>query len=262
MTTPQDFETRTVETIKQVLEQLCSCLDLMGGISSRGVLDNFMFYSAKQMKESAEGYLFLREHGGIQCTKLLVRPMIELMVRVKAVQATPPLLYQIIFTEWSRYCTWIRLTCERQSVAYDSARHDAEWQKFKKHCEEQFSNTKLEEKKIPIEQVALAAQLHGYYDSHYRLYSTFTHGTLLAVMGILDEISKKEDNIAVSLCVFAIIEALDSRGVKAQKMEALRIRLGEDRDLLSGAEMRRPIQGQPNRHASDRQVDARLAQGN
>lgn len=236
MTPPLDLEARTLETVRQVLEELCGCLDSMGEISSRGVLDNFMFWSAKQMKESAEGYLFLREHGGIQCSKLLIRPMIELMVRVQAVQSTPPVLYQILFTEWSRYCTWIRLTCERQSILYDRARHDAEWQKFKKHCEEQFPNTTLEEKKMPIEQVASAAQMHGYYDSHYRMYSSFTHGTLLAVMGILDELSEKEDNVAVSLCVFAVVEALNSRGMKAENLGALRIRFDEDRALLGGTE--------------------------
>src|SRR5689334_12193439 len=103
MDQPGEDEVRTLDTVRHAFEELCTCLNSLGGKQSSGLFDNFMFKTAAYAKETAEGYIALREHGGIQCSKLFVRPLIELMLRMRVVAGNPPLLYRIVRTDWNRY---------------------------------------------------------------------------------------------------------------------------------------------------------------
>lgn len=226
---PED-DAQTLETVRQAYAELCGCLNSLGGKTETSLARKFTFHTSRQMKVAAEGYIFLREHGGSDCSKLLVRPMIELMFRLKAVDSEPFLVYRILYGEWKRRTLWIRGAAERQGVAFDEEIPVQQWQSFKARCKKEFPPERLEEARLTVEDLAEKAGMTGYYEAFYRMYCTFTHGTLEAITGHLSDLSDREDNIAVALCVLGAIEGLVETGGTSPGLSALVERLDADRN--------------------------------
>lgn len=209
----------SLQLVRELRAELAHCLNSIGG-KEYETTGKFIGYSAAHMNRAADGYIFVRESGRVDCSKLLVRPMIEIMFRLNAVKTNPALIYRIAHTEQLDREKWVRAAATRQGTKYEADK--AGWERFKRHCETQFPGPDVRDEKISLYSVAEAAGLEGYYDSHYRLYCKFTHAALEAVMGELNPLSDSEDNRTVALCLFSVIEALITIGAESPNFAALR----------------------------------------
>jgi len=212
----------SLQLVRELQAELAHCLNSIGG-KEYETIGKFIGYSAAHMNIAVEGYVFVRESGRLDCSKLLVRPMIEIMFRLNAVKSNPGLIYRIAYTENLDRDKWLRAAVMQQGKKYEP--DTAGWERFKKYCETQFSGSDVRDDKISLYSVAEAVDLEGYYDSHYRLYCKFTHAALEAVMGDLNPLSDAEDNRTVALCVFVVIEALVTIGAESPNLAAFRERL-------------------------------------
>jgi hypothetical protein len=57
--------------------------------------------------------------------------------------------------------------------------------------------------------------------AHYRIYSNYTHGALLATTGSLDHGTDPEDNRMMAMCGVGALDALISVGAKSSKRDDL-----------------------------------------
>jgi hypothetical protein len=117
-----------------------------------------------------------------------------------------------------------REAAQRLGAAYHPDEED--WRRFKTYCAAKFPGVALVDKTIKIYEVAQICGLEHYYSSFYRLYCQFTHAALEAVVGSLDSVTDKQDNIVVALCVFSAIEAFVEIGATCENFESIK------RDLL------------------------------
>lgn len=212
----------SLQLVRDLRTELAHCLNSIGG-KEYETTGKFIGYSAAHMNRAVDGYVFLRESGRVDSSKLLVRPMIEIMFRVKAVKTNPGLIYRIAYTENLERDKWLRAAVTRQGKQYQP---DADgWDRFKKYCEGKFSACDVRDEKISLYSVAESCGVEGYYDSHYRLYCKFTHAALEAVTGDLNPLSDSEDNRTAALCMFEAINALLTIGAESPNLEALQQRL-------------------------------------
>ena len=121
------------------------------------------------MNHIAEGFIFLRKSGRIDASKLLVRPLIETMFRVEAIQKKPELFYRIAYSETIvEDPKWIGSAATRAGATFDEAAHSKRFKEFKEQLSKQLPNVPLEDKYLSVWEIAEAAGMAGYYGSHYR----------------------------------------------------------------------------------------------
>lgn len=220
-----EAETASLQLACDVRAELVHVLNSLGGKQSNDAFDKFIFYSASQMNKAAEAYISLREVGRVDASKLLVRPLIEMMFRTRAVATKPKLFYRMILTERLKRNAWIKRAAKRQGEKYDPTEEARQWDVFRKHCVATFPDTDLTNEALPARTVAKEIGMLGYYDSFYAMYCSFTHGAFEAVMGKLDPISDAYDNRTVALTVFSAIEVLVPLGGESPGFESLQVRL-------------------------------------
>lgn len=220
-----EAETASLQLARDVRAELVHVLNSLGGKQSNDAFDKFIFYSASQMNKAAEAYISLREVGRVDASKLLVRPLIEMMFRTRAVATKPKLFYRMILTERLKRNDWIKGAAKRHGEAYDPREESLQWDIFRQHCVATFPDTDLKNEALSVRAIAKEIEMLPYYESFYAMYCTFTHGAFEAVMGKLDPISDAYDNRTVGLTVFSAVEVLMPLGGESPAFDSLRARL-------------------------------------
>ena len=81
--------------------------------------------------------------------------------------------------------------------------------------------------RLTIEHVADNAGMKPYYDSHYRIYSRYTHGALHGSTGNIDKATDRADNQIIAVCAFVALENLISLGAQSSERDRLEQRFGK-----------------------------------
>jgi hypothetical protein len=220
-------EQRSLQLLTDLRTELGEALNSLGGKQSRGLLDNYYFYASVYMNRAAEGFLFVREAGRVDASKLLVRPPIEVMFRIQALRRKPDVLYRIAYSEHLEEQKWLGSAAERAGEQYDAAESNKRWEEFTAKYAEQFPEHPLVATKLSVWDAAEVGGLTGYYDSHYRTYCQHTHGALRALGGFLNELTDAADNQTVALCTFTALESLTTIGANAPNLPSLLERLND-----------------------------------
>jgi len=221
-------EERSLNLLCDMQQELANALDSVGGQQSRGALDNYYFYSADHVNRAAEGFIFLRKSRRIDASKLLVRPVIETMFRVEAIQKKPELFCRIAYSESVvEDPRWIGPAARRAGATFDEDTHSKRFEKFKAKLSKQLPNVALEDNDISLREIAEVAGFARYYDSHYRMYCRYTHGALRAIGGFLTNLTDPEDNRVMGFCTFSAVNALAKIGAEAPNLQSLLQRLNE-----------------------------------
>ena len=113
----------------------------------------------------------------------------------------------------------------RAGATFDEAAHSKRFKEFKEQLSKQLPNVPLEDKYISVWEIAEAAGMAGYYGSHYRTYCRYTHGALWAIGGFLTDLTDFEDNRAMGLCTWSVLNALSAIGARTPNLQSLRQRL-------------------------------------
>jgi hypothetical protein len=220
-----EAEKRSLALGIDVQKELSAALDSLGGQPIERALDKFIGFSGRHLNYAIEGYLHLRQANRVNASKLLVRPIIEFWFRLEAVLHKPELFYRIMFTERRRRSIWLRALSQQSDQNFDETAEAEEWEVLRQHCLKTIEECDVSDQTISAESLATAAELHSYYDSHYRTYCMFTHGHLEAVLGNFDPITDPEDNLIVGRCGLGGIYVLCSIGGTSSAADSLADRL-------------------------------------
>lgn len=226
----QEAENASLSLVRETQSELASSLNSLGGKGCSGV-ERFIGFSGREMNHAVDGYISLRESGRIGSSKLLVRPAIEIMLRARAVSLQPSLIYRILFKERIDRAKWMGPIATKQGIEYDDA---AAWDEFKRHCEAMFPGETLIDAKLSLRDIAGKIGLGDFYDSTYRTYCQFTHATLEAISGDLNELTDPADNRIMAICTLMANRALFTIGAEqSDRFESLAQKMSEMVALLS-----------------------------
>src|SRR5438093_3125023 len=96
---PASAEQESLALLVDFIEEITRALKSLGGKKHNGLFDNYRFWSSKHLHRAADGFVFLRRSGRADASKFLIRPAIEIVLRLQAVKKHPDLLYRIAFSE-------------------------------------------------------------------------------------------------------------------------------------------------------------------
>jgi hypothetical protein len=230
-----DLETKSLELLCDMCNELSGAVNSLGGKSGDFSV-HFKFHSAKYLNYAAEGFIFLRQATPPRFapSKLLIRPAIEIMFRLAAIRKQPQLLYRIAYSEREEDWKWFSKTAARagKTHGYDRTTHEKLWDDFKTKYAKHFPGHKSVDQSISTYDLAAAAGLANYYDSHYRMYCRYTHAAFGAVEGRLDDLATPEDNRTMALCCLTALEVLNPLGAKMPNLNSLSKRLNNLDQML------------------------------
>jgi hypothetical protein len=233
----EDLEAESLHVLCDMCNELSGAVNSLGG-KSGDFFVHFKFRLAKYLNYAAEGFIFLRQGNPprIAPSKLLIRPAIEIMFRLAAVKKRPELLYRIAYSEREENWKWFSKTAAKvgKTHGYDRATHDKIWDDFKTKYAKHFPGHNTVDQSISTYDLAEATGLADYYDSHYRMYSRYTHAAFEAVEGLLDTLATPEDNRTMALCCLNALETLNPLGANVPNLKSLADRLNSlDKMLMA-----------------------------
>jgi hypothetical protein len=213
--------------VADLQNELAGALNSLGGMSIKHAAVKYGGFAAKHANHAAEAYVLLRQTRRFQGSKLLVRLVIESTFRFLALNKHPSLIYRIMLGERQNMLVWLRAWAKRVGDEYKNEQEQEDWDAFKKHCVDQIHGVDLTEAELSVEAIARAAEGHEFYESHYRLYSGFTHGAFAATTGQLDWVTNPGDNTAVAACLLEMLTVLRAWGAKTPTLPMLDARFAK-----------------------------------
>ena len=223
MSTGEQSEARWMQLTVDMQTELRDGLNGLGGKPREGLHEAYLGYTAGHINRAVEGYVYLRQSGRSEASKLLVRTGIEAVIRLQAVRTKPELLFRIAFTEFNEDRKWVRSSGGRD--ASEALRAiDTHWDQFTHAYRTKYPDHVLTEEEISLRRAAECAGIERYYDTHYRLYCRYTHAAFRATTGNLSEFDQ-EDTRTMALCAFSALETLSSIDATTPNLVSLRERL-------------------------------------
>jgi hypothetical protein len=232
----EDLEIASLKLLCDMCNELSRAVNSLGDKPGQGLFDNFNLHSAEYVNKAVEGFIFLRQASPprVATSKLLIRPVIEITFRLVAIQKRPELLYRVAYWESEEDWKWFAPAADRlgKKHDYDRAVHEQRRNDFKAKYVEQFPNHQVVDQTITTIELALAAGLAGFYDTHYRMYCRYTHAAFRAIGGFLDELANPEDNHTMAVCTLNTLRALAPLGADMPNLDSLSQRLDDLQHLL------------------------------
>jgi hypothetical protein len=217
-------EEESLKLVEDFVDELSNALNSLGGVKPVMIVDTYRFRSAKHLHRAVAGFAFLRRPRLVESSKFLVRPAIEMAFKLQAVRLHPEMFYRIAHEERRQDRHLLQGQPEMQEAS------DKNWEKFKAAFAKDYPtapipNLCLRCDRLSIARVADKAQMKPYYDSHYRIYSRYTHGALQASSGNIDDATNPADNHIIAVCALVALDNLMSFGAKAPNHDGLEQRL-------------------------------------
>ena len=165
-------EEKSLELVEDFNNELRNALDSLEG-KKPGLLDTYRFWSAKHLQRAVDGFVFLRRSRRVDGSKFLVRPAIEMMIRLKAASQDPSLFYRIAHSEYLQDKHLLRIAGDDPKL---QAQNDKNWEGFKNAFVSEFPTVPIPDvgDRLKIEHLAEKAGLSPFYNSHYRIYCRYT----------------------------------------------------------------------------------------
>lgn len=206
----QDVETESLALLKEAQTILAAALNGLGGKSTQGEA-SYLAWGCVHANKIIEGYITLRSSGRFYASKILVRPVIETTFAVVAALKRPGFLFRKAYTEYLEEKKLLeegkRLAEQAADNPTEKAQLSAQYASHLADVEENFRQFRegysklhprdaMNRQKITAFDAASAAELGPWY-SRYRIYCQFTHGSLQAASGNLNESTDHSDNVGM-----------------------------------------------------------------
>ena len=151
--------------------------------------------------------------------------------KLQAVRLHPEMFYRIAHDERRQDRRLMQGQPELQEAS------DKNWERFKSAFAKDYPTIPIPDlcdrcDRLSIAHVAHKAEMKGYYDSHYRIYSRYTHGALQASTGNIGDATDRADNQIMAVCALVALDNLISFGAQSPN----RGRLDQKLEELSGAQ--------------------------
>jgi Family of unknown function (DUF5677) len=217
-------EEKSLKLVEDFNSELMDALDSLGSKKVNALLDTYRFWSSKHLQRAVDGFAFLRRAGRMDGSKFLVRPAIEMMIRLEVARQHPDLFYRIARSEHLQDKHLLRIAGNDPQL---QAQSDKTWELFDNAFKKEFPKVLVPnvDDKPSIEYLADKAKLKPFYDSHYRIYSRYTHGAVHASTGNIDKATDRADNQIMAVCALVALDNLISLGAKSSNRDRLAQRL-------------------------------------
>ncbi len=235
----KDFETRSLELLADTQAALSSALESIT-INEADPFQRFKGHSCRYINVQADGYILLRSSGKRDASKTMIRPAIEAMLKILAVQKRPSALFQIAFKEHNDKSKTVNTIAKKRGVD-TSAALKKQWNETVEAYKTKYPDhdlIEIEDKELSTKAAAVIAGLPEVYESQFRVYCNPTHGSYIAIM--MPRMTDLLDNLTMTDCVLHALEAVlrtakdIQRSRCAEELVKRRSELGQESSRRSG----------------------------
>lgn len=225
---PTHSERVTMTLLCDIEPVIANGLNSLGRHLTKRMEDMYYFYAAKHIHDTLDAFIVLRGQDRLDGARLLVRPALETMLKLRAVRAKPQLLHPALLADNKELDKWFSSVARRHDLPYTPISERAEWIAFRERFALQFGAENLEDSTpLTAYDAAKAIGIEAYYDSHYRGFSHYTHGLLEAISGSLDELIDPEASRVMLQSAITALDALTYLGANCSNLESLSERATE-----------------------------------
>ena len=194
------FEIQFLGLLKELQPVFVKALDSLGGKKPSDWDSSYLGRVAVTVNRAGDGYLWLRESGRMDASKLLVRPALEAVFCGTAAMKNKAFLFRKAYSEWEEH---------KKLIATDMAsKKEADDYLVKMKRSFQENNYPIKCVRLQVREIAEMADLLPAYEEHYRVYCKFTHSAMMAVSGNLNLATDAKDTHVVVWCVLMMLNQL------------------------------------------------------
>ena len=160
----------------------------------------YLCEKAKFVNRTALGYICLRQNNFLIASKILIRPALEATLSAIAVIKQRGILFRKLYSEMME-----------EKRFYSEAEFQKMWEEFQEVTLKIAPDYPIELKRIRIEEIAKIAGEEGTYQTAYKLYCNFSHGTMRAG-GDRHLFTDSSDTTIFAWCVLFLLEEFRKLG--------------------------------------------------
>src|SRR5437016_5617959 len=122
-----EAEEESLKSVDDFNGELKHALDSLGGKrpTRDTMVSRYRFWSAKHLHRAVDAFVFLRRSGRLDGSKFLVRPALEMMIRLQAASQHPALFYRIAHSEYLQDKQLVRIAGDDPTL---QAQNDKNWE--------------------------------------------------------------------------------------------------------------------------------------
>jgi Family of unknown function (DUF5677) len=221
-------ERLATELLIETESVISKALNALGNQKTKRIEDMYYFYAAKHIHDCVDAFIALRDQHRLDGARLIVRPALEMILKLRAVRLKPELLYRALIADSKEMDKWFSSVARRHDVAYTPITARQEWADFKARCIAQFGVEKLNDE-TPLKAFDAAKEIgvEEFYDTHYRGFGHYIHGLLEAISGALDELIDPESSRVMLQTAVTALDALNHLGADIRNLDSLNRRAVE-----------------------------------
>lgn len=194
-------EIEVLGLLKELQGILAKALNSLANRKPQSAEARYVSDAATSVNIASDAYILLRDSGRVHASKLMVRPMIDVVITATAVTKEKGFLFRKAYTEFN---DMVRL-CDK--TPENEARAKASLEKLKKRFQEE-PGYPIKCKPVDGRYTAQVAGLLPVYNIAYRIYCEFTHSAVRAVRGNLDQMTDPIDTTTVIWAVRTVLNQL------------------------------------------------------
>jgi hypothetical protein len=213
----EQFLQAAIDLVERTQVELESALSRYEACGS-GILHGYQLLAGRHLSAAVRGYSILRRAGEVSAAHHLLRPILEVTIRIKAISREPTTLYRVAMGEMTADMKWMQILGQMPSIEQVDTDtiikdrmdmfHQAYVTEFPDHDLSAVPRSGLDGLSL-----ARAAGLDAVYQSHYRMFCRHSHGDLSALAGQYTDLDLREDSF-VAGCVLEILSTLEEAGVE------------------------------------------------
>ncbi len=215
----------------QIQNALAQAINSLKGTNHFGYADPYIGQMAVQVNRALIGFIQLHKEKYEDSARLLVRPALESAIKISALMTESQLIYRIAYGEIEEDKKWIKSLKGENSSGEQKL--DADWAAFSTKYRNEFPQHTVRDAGLRIIDLAQKAGKPHLYQTYYRLYCRYTHGSLPAVSGSL-EIDFETDDFTMKACALIALEAVIYLGGECSNFSGLEAEVAKEvRDRAS-----------------------------
>ena len=219
---PTHSERVTMTLLCDIQPVIANALNSLGRQMTKRMEDMYYFYAAKHIHDTLDAFIVLRGEHRLDGARLLVRPALETMLKLRAVRAKPELLHRALLADNKELDKWFSSVAQRHDLPYTPISQRLEWKAFQGRFAQQFGAEDLQDATpLTAYDAAKAIGIEPYYETHYRGFSHYTHGLLEAISGGLDELIDPEASRVMLQSAMTALDAVTYLGANCPNLESL-----------------------------------------
>jgi len=194
-------EAALLKQLREIQEILTTAINSLGCKIPPKAESRYLGYAAKSVNVATDAYALLRGAGRVDASKLLIRPMFDIVLSATAVAKKKGFLFRKAYTELEE----AKKMYEKNAANEAGAKKALEDLKRRFRAEPSYP---IECKRVDVRYTAEVAGLLPVYETAFRIYCEFTHSAMRAVQGQLNEATDPIDTTMVIWCVLTMLDHL------------------------------------------------------